>query len=184
MQLFHFLVHLCFYIRRFGLALLFSTERYEAYNAVFHASSIYSNRLAPSRDIAWSFAGIDRVKHIVTGGWWKDVKTNKWTCASQKTLSHILMHPEHAKLAGLPTRQPYTPGVTLPHPKTSAARTECLTWDTLIAARIMNKPAALDIFVSGRAVVAQTGEVLRLGDNGVIRVDGVRTVQFIAARRS
>ncbi|KAJ7622706.1 hypothetical protein B0H17DRAFT_1151594 [Mycena rosella] len=60
---FHFLLHLPFFIRRFGPAVLFSTERYEAYNAVFRACSIFSNRLTPSRDIAWSFAGIDRVKH-------------------------------------------------------------------------------------------------------------------------
>ncbi|KAF9522532.1 hypothetical protein CPB83DRAFT_917285 [Crepidotus variabilis] len=59
---FHFLVHLPFFIRRFGPALLCSTERYEAYNAVFRASSIFSNCLCPSRDIAWSFAGMDRVK--------------------------------------------------------------------------------------------------------------------------
>lgn len=62
---------------------MFSTERYEAYNTVFRAASIFSNHQAPSRDIAWSFAGIDRVKHIVTGGWWKDRKTGAWLRAGQ-----------------------------------------------------------------------------------------------------
>ncbi|KAJ7796468.1 hypothetical protein B0H14DRAFT_2390704 [Mycena olivaceomarginata] len=65
---FHFLLHLPFFICRFGPAVLLSTERYEAYNAVFRVCSIYSNRLTPNRDIAWSFAGIDRMMHIVTGG--------------------------------------------------------------------------------------------------------------------
>lgn len=108
---FHFLLHLPFFIRRFGPAVLFSTERYEAYNAVFRACSIYSNRLTPSRDIAWSFAGIDRVKHIVTGGWWKDSRTRKWTCANPRVMRHILDHPEMAAMVGLPTKVIHEPGV-------------------------------------------------------------------------
>jgi hypothetical protein len=107
---FHFLLHLPFFIRRFGPAVLFSTERYEAYNAVFRACSIYSNRLTPSRDIAWSFAGIDRVKHIVTGGWWKDSRTQKWTCANPRVMRHILDHPEMAAMVGLPTKVMREPG--------------------------------------------------------------------------
>lgn len=107
---FHFLVHLPFYIRRFGPAILFSTERYESYNAVFRAASIYSNRLAPSRDIAWTFAGIDRVKHIVTGGWWKDLRTDKWTHASKNVIKHIAENPRHASLAGLPSKTTLIPG--------------------------------------------------------------------------
>ncbi|KAJ6608562.1 hypothetical protein B0H10DRAFT_1815561 [Mycena sp. CBHHK59/15] len=107
---FHFLLHLPFFIRRFGPAVLFSTERYEAYNAVFRACSIYSNRLTPSRDIAWSFAGIDRVKHIVTGGWWKDSRTRKWTCANPRVMRHILEHPEMAAMVGLPTKVIQEPG--------------------------------------------------------------------------
>lgn len=31
-----------------------------------------SNHRAPSRDIAVSFAGLGRVKHIHSGGWWKN----------------------------------------------------------------------------------------------------------------
>ncbi|KAJ7460180.1 hypothetical protein FB451DRAFT_1045417, partial [Mycena latifolia] len=107
---FHFLLHLPFFIRRFGPAVLFSTERYEAYNAVFRACSIYSNRLTPSRDIAWSFAGIDRVKHIVTGGWWRDSRSRKWTCANPRVLRHILDHPEMAAMVGLPTKVAHEPG--------------------------------------------------------------------------
>ncbi|KAJ7017720.1 hypothetical protein C8F04DRAFT_1332361 [Mycena alexandri] len=114
---FHFLLHLPFFIRRFGPAVLFSTERYEAYNAVFRACSIYSNRLTPSRDIAWSFAGIDRVKHIVTGGWWKDTRTQKWTCANTRVMRHILAHPEMAAMVGLPTKVEHEPGIIIPYPE-------------------------------------------------------------------
>lgn len=56
---FHFLVHLTSYIRRFGPALLFSTERFESFNGVFRAASMFSNRHSPSRDIAMKLAEID-----------------------------------------------------------------------------------------------------------------------------
>ncbi|KAI0757486.1 hypothetical protein C8Q80DRAFT_1059519, partial [Daedaleopsis nitida] len=52
----HFLVHLPFYIRRHGPAILFSTERYESFNHVFRLTSIYSNRQAPDRDSCNAFA--------------------------------------------------------------------------------------------------------------------------------
>ena len=107
---FHFLLHIPFFIRRFGPAILYSTERYEAYNAVFRAASIYSNRQAPSRDIAWTFAGIDRVKHIVTGGWWRDTHTNSWTHAGVSVLKHIAENPQHAALVGLTTKTTQLPG--------------------------------------------------------------------------
>jgi hypothetical protein len=64
---FHFLVHLPDYIRRFGPALLFSTERFESFNGVFRAASMFSNRQAPSCDISRRFVGIEQAKHIVSG---------------------------------------------------------------------------------------------------------------------
>ena len=107
---FHFLVHLPMYIRCFGPAVLFSTERYESFNAVFRFSSIYSNHLAPSRDIARSFTSMDSVKHVVTGGFWSDEQTGQWLRASPNVLNHILNHPYHAALVGLPTEKPRCPG--------------------------------------------------------------------------
>ncbi|KAJ4464148.1 hypothetical protein C8R41DRAFT_739929, partial [Lentinula lateritia] len=65
---FHILVHLPEHIRRFGPAMLFATEVFESYNAVIRAKSIHSNRLAPSRDIAWAFARQNRIRHMLSGG--------------------------------------------------------------------------------------------------------------------
>ncbi|EIW74429.1 hypothetical protein CONPUDRAFT_160132 [Coniophora puteana RWD-64-598 SS2] len=108
---FHFLIHLAFYIRRFGPALLFSTERYESYNAVFRAASIHSNHQAPSRDIAWCFASMDTVKHIATGGWWKSkARGGKWVQASPRILEFISQYSEFAELLGLSTQEPIVPG--------------------------------------------------------------------------
>lgn len=64
---FHFLVHLPLYIRRFGPAILFSTERYESFNHVFRLTTIYSNRQSPSHDTCRAFAAQDIIKHISTG---------------------------------------------------------------------------------------------------------------------
>jgi len=108
---FHFLVHLLMYIQHFGPAVLFSTERYESFNAVFRFSSIYSNHLTPSRDIARSFISMDSVKHIVTGGFWSDEQTGQWLGVDAKVLNPILNHPYHAALVGLPTEKSKCPGM-------------------------------------------------------------------------
>ncbi|KAG1832130.1 hypothetical protein EV424DRAFT_1275500, partial [Suillus variegatus] len=69
---FHFLIHLPAFIRRFGPAIIFSTERYESFNHVFRLSCIHSNRRAPSRDTCRLFTYQDIVKHVATGGYWYD----------------------------------------------------------------------------------------------------------------
>ncbi|KAF7333564.1 FAD-binding-3 domain-containing protein [Mycena sanguinolenta] len=61
----HLLAHLPDDIRRFGPAIRFVTEIYEANNGVFQLSSIYSNRLAPSCDISLKFASMSRVKQRI-----------------------------------------------------------------------------------------------------------------------
>ena len=65
---FHFLLHLAFHIRRFGPLLLFATETFESFNAVIRSLSVHSNRQAPSRDIAYSFANANRIHHLSSGG--------------------------------------------------------------------------------------------------------------------
>ena len=66
----HLLKHLPECIRRFGPSVRFATENFESYNSVFRLCSILSNHHAPSRDIAQKFCGMERVKHIVSTGFW------------------------------------------------------------------------------------------------------------------
>ncbi|KAI0821964.1 hypothetical protein BC628DRAFT_708876 [Trametes gibbosa] len=66
----HILLHILEDVRTHGPGILNSTEVFEAFNAVFRGSSIFSNHLAPSRDIADSSAVLESYKHIVSGGWW------------------------------------------------------------------------------------------------------------------
>ncbi|KAJ6458275.1 hypothetical protein C8R45DRAFT_1221656 [Mycena sanguinolenta] len=174
---FHFLVHVPFFIRRFGPSVLFSTERYEAYNPVFRACSIYSNRQTPSRDIAWSFAGIDRVKHIVTGAWWKDSRTHKWTCANPRIMQHILHHPEIAAMVGLPTKVMHEPGTLIPYPD-SPARTEPedkIPWLETMARKSKSSRfpvGGADLYRKSKGLVACTGDKILVGQAAIVRQEG------------
>ncbi|KAH9175921.1 hypothetical protein EDB89DRAFT_2240784 [Lactarius sanguifluus] len=109
---FHFLVHLPAFIRRFGPAVLFSTERYESFNHVFRLSCIYSNRQAPSRDSCNTFAAQNRIKHIATGGYWRDNHTKMWVQAGQRILDYASAYDEALTWLGLPKESKLTPGAT------------------------------------------------------------------------
>lgn len=66
----HILTHIVEDIQRFGPAITLSTETFESFNAVFRRCSVLSNHHAPSKDIAFNMADIDRFKHISSGGIW------------------------------------------------------------------------------------------------------------------
>ncbi|KAJ3932436.1 MAG: hypothetical protein NXY57DRAFT_894227, partial [Lentinula lateritia] len=65
---FHVLLHLPNHIRHFGPAMLFATEGFESFNAIIRTQSVHSNRHAPSKDIAYSMARNNRIRHLVNGG--------------------------------------------------------------------------------------------------------------------
>ncbi|KAG7097845.1 hypothetical protein E1B28_005160 [Marasmius oreades] len=100
---FHFLVHLPAHIRRFGPAIIFSTERYESFNHVFRLSCIYSNRQAPSCDSCIAFAAQDTTKHIVTGGYWHDPASKSWVHAGQEVLSFMENNTLYHGLLAIPS---------------------------------------------------------------------------------
>ncbi|EIW74161.1 hypothetical protein CONPUDRAFT_170321, partial [Coniophora puteana RWD-64-598 SS2] len=184
---FHFLVHLPFYILRFGPALLFSTERYESYNAVFRAASIHSNHQAPSRDIAWCFAGMDVVRHIVTGGWWKRHQGG-WAHASPDVLRFIEEHREYAALLGLSSTMPRVPGsINSTHRRAQdkdstnvKASTEALIADTLAYKYSISPSELLSVSSAGtpslvskaRDVTSISRDIIRVGENAIVRYEG------------
>ncbi len=93
---------------RFGPLVINATEGFESYNSVFRRNSVLSNRQAPSRDIAIKFADMDRVKHLLSGGYWKD--DTSWVQAglgvqsllAQKSIlqSHLGWTPLESEPAG------------------------------------------------------------------------------------
>ncbi|KAJ6626754.1 hypothetical protein B0H10DRAFT_2161530 [Mycena sp. CBHHK59/15] len=176
---FHFLLHLPFFICRFGPAVLFSTEHYEAYNTVFRACSIYSNRLTPSRDIAWSFAGIEHVKHIVMGGWWRDSQTRNWTCANPRILRHILEHPEIAAMVRLPSKVVREPGTVIQYPAQNS-NSEKLTpkrkfrWPESLAAQsgsVRFSPGINEVYRTAKGLFASTGNKILIGQDPLVTVE-------------
>lgn len=138
---------------------------------------------------------MDRVKHIVTGGWWKDRRTGKWVCASPKILKHIMSHPTHAALIGLPTRQAREPGALhfstnkstplIKHQGTViqgakpllASKAVNLTWADTLAARLVSvntKPADHHKFIRPKGLVSCSGDVVHTGSFVIARREGVR----------
>lgn len=87
----HLLTHLREDIRRFGPAIRYSTEVFECFNGIFRLCSIFSNHQAPSRDIATKFASMDRLKHILSGGFWK--QDGAWIQAGKNVRSVLHSHP-------------------------------------------------------------------------------------------
>ncbi|KIK75542.1 hypothetical protein PAXRUDRAFT_18906 [Paxillus rubicundulus Ve08.2h10] len=100
---FHFLLHLPMFIWHFGPAILFSTERFESFNHIFRLTAIYSNHQAPSRDTCQVFSEQDTVKHIVSGGFWLDLKTRAPRKAGNSIHTYMHDHPEQRHLISIPT---------------------------------------------------------------------------------
>ena len=91
------------FIRQFGPAILFLTERYESFNHVFHLTSIYSNHEAPSHDACQLFAAQDHVKYIITGRFWNDPLVGKWVKAGPAITKYLNNHPCQYYLLSFPS---------------------------------------------------------------------------------
>ncbi|KAG1761023.1 hypothetical protein EDD22DRAFT_848083 [Suillus occidentalis] len=165
---FHFLVHLPAYIRRFGPAILFSTERYESFNHVFRLACIHSNRQGPSQDTCKIFARQDIVKHIATGGYWFDAIRKRWAWAGDKVLSYVDEHPEQARLLGIHMEtSPITGTGQLKKVATEDGHSVAekpVMWTTTRCAKALDLPPSATIqYYHGISLVIGNGEKATLG---------------------
>ncbi|KAF7351616.1 FAD-binding-3 domain-containing protein [Mycena sanguinolenta] len=107
----HLLAHILDDVRRFGPLIRWATEIYESHNAVFRLCSVFSNRLAPSRDIASKFASMDRVKHLLSGGYWWDPDSKRWTQAGRGVQQILLTEPTFQRHLGWTPPPKITPRI-------------------------------------------------------------------------
>ena len=186
------------FIQWFGPAIIFSTERFESFNSVFRMASIFSNKQAPSRDTCCTFAEQDNIKHIVTGGYWKDPKTGKWVRAGTGVLKYMDEHPEQCHLIGLPTNMPKPIGewylshlhseILIPSIQSGAThlpthigrKGSCevsspVEWQTTKSATILHSAqhnnSLTDLFFQVNSLVAADGNKLNTNDYVIFRQD-------------
>lgn len=96
----HLLTHLKADILRFGPLVGVATEVFECFNAIFRFCSIFSNHLAPSRDIALQLAKQEQLKHRLTGGWSRNNADGEWEQPGPSVRAFIHSHPTLQALMG------------------------------------------------------------------------------------
>ncbi len=105
----HLLVHLKEDIVRFGPLVGVATENFECFNAIFRFCSVFSNHLAPSRDIAFQLASQEVLKHRLTGGWWP-TKKGEWQQPGPSVCNFIYAHPTLQAWVGWTDTKPLVNG--------------------------------------------------------------------------
>ncbi|KAI7947140.1 hypothetical protein MJO29_011667 [Puccinia striiformis f. sp. tritici] len=91
---FHMLLHLVASIRRYGPAALFATEKFESFNGVVRESSVHSNHISPSRDIAICFSSGNNIRLMLSGAYMFDHKKKTYFQASGRVMGlfdHVLI---------------------------------------------------------------------------------------------
>ncbi|KAG2354321.1 hypothetical protein BDR07DRAFT_1548776 [Suillus spraguei] len=92
MPKFHLILHIVDHIRRFGPAITFAMEVHESYNSIIRGWSINSNQMAPSHDIARRAAGLLRLRHLLSAGYF-EVETDKSDGTTQTELIQAGVNP-------------------------------------------------------------------------------------------
>ncbi|KAG6825637.1 hypothetical protein H0H92_002996 [Tricholoma furcatifolium] len=166
----HTLLHIIPQIRRRGPAVRFSTEVFECFNAIFRMCSILSNHQAPSRDIALKFADLDRVKHILSGGYWLDSESGAWVQAGSSVRSLLRRTTILQKHLGWTPVPVWIKGQIRPqskHKRTSLTTNQKLIpqASNLIAFDFSNVPR----WIHGECVVAASGDRCHNGSWAVFR---------------
>jgi hypothetical protein len=172
----HVLTHLVDDIRRFGPAVRYATEIFECFNHIFRLCSILSNHQAPSRDTAIKLAGLDRLKHIVSGGYWREEES--WRNASDNVWRYLTSRPELQTHLGWAPASTLLPGWSCSVLYTSAymnvgstkahvgSRGKVIPWNETLASK--NCPVASSVdpcsaWKDGKTTISTSGDDCRVG---------------------
>lgn len=186
----HVLTHLPEDIRRFGPAGLYIVEGFEGWNRIWRLCSILSNHHSPSRDIAIKLCKAERIKHLLSGGFWRDKDSKKYVQAgkavkglfeSDKTLRRRLGWSQTPDLVPGMYTAPIAPiECHLSHPDPTIFNTGSVklvpakrqpsscTWDESFNSDTIPPPCPSGINVEeclllGKTVVAASGDVCKVG---------------------
>ncbi|KDQ53306.1 hypothetical protein JAAARDRAFT_49804 [Jaapia argillacea MUCL 33604] len=143
----HLLTHLRDDIIRYGPILGAITEVFEGYNAVFRFCSIFSNHLAPSRDIAISLADQEGLKLRLLGGFWHCDKSDQWVQAGPRVRDALRIYPVLQRHLGWTDHQPLKPGWSFNSPtgnvrlaamNRKTRQRPTVRWEATTASRALN----------------------------------------------
>ncbi|KAJ6563257.1 hypothetical protein B0H10DRAFT_2239490 [Mycena sp. CBHHK59/15] len=160
----HLLAHIMDDVRRFGPLIRSSTEIYEAFNGVFRLCSVYSNHLAPSRDISRKFASMDRVKHLLSGGYWWDSRLQQWVQAGEAVLAILQSDRVVQRHLGWVSPTVVSPGTVEPKP---LRKNPAVQWQESAASNHWNisngtPPQPQSPWRFGRTLFAQSGDKIAI----------------------
>ncbi|KAJ6615982.1 hypothetical protein B0H10DRAFT_1949461 [Mycena sp. CBHHK59/15] len=110
--------------------------------------SVLSNHQAPSSDIALKFTDLERVKHILSGGFWK--QGSEWISAGKDARRLLVKTPVLQRHLGWAPKPEWISGLIKAHPKTS--RRGSTGWK------------------NGASITAVSGDVCKVGSWGVFRL--------------
>ncbi|KAJ7696531.1 hypothetical protein B0H17DRAFT_929328 [Mycena rosella] len=158
----HVFSHLPEDIHRFGPAILYATEIFECWNAVFRLCSIFSNHLSPSRDIAVTLADMERFKHVVSGGWWKN-SDGVYTRAGSLVRSFLTSNKQLQRRLGWAERSHLEIGTVKLQ---SSAKRGSKKWTDMVEALPVSEPEGTtgnSSWILRKYVVAQSGDMCKDG---------------------
>ncbi|KAF7296426.1 hypothetical protein HMN09_01113000 [Mycena chlorophos] len=154
---YHLLSHTPDDATAFGPLVGLATELFESFNAVFRYSSILSNHLAPSRDIALQLGDQEGLKHRLTGGLWLSSASNRWERAGPGVRLFLERHAVLQKLLGW-SPQPAD------RPAGEKTRSSHALSRTLTAKAVNFSDFPVDsVWDRCKAVIAQSGDECRDG---------------------
>ncbi|KAJ7261648.1 hypothetical protein C8J57DRAFT_1450891 [Mycena rebaudengoi] len=170
----HVLLHIIQDIRRRGPAVRFSTEVFECFNAIFRLCSVLSNHQAPSRDIAAKLADLDRVKHILSGGYW--LQEGAWVRAGKDVHRILRNTPIIQRHLGWAPPPVWTPGLIQSVSQKKQKNMTALTFEETLAGA--TNPCALNIdptttWTNSVDVTAQSGDRIKVDSWALVRINDV-----------
>ncbi|KAJ6564270.1 hypothetical protein B0H19DRAFT_941769 [Mycena capillaripes] len=180
----HVLLHIVKDIRRRGPVVRFSTEVFECFNAIFRLCSVLSNHQAPSRDIAAKFADLDRVKHILSGGYWFEESESAWVNAGKDVRRILRNTPIIQRHLGWAPPPFWTPGLIKAVAQKKQSKLAALTLEeAMLTGAINPMSVAIDpsaSWTNGVNVAARTGDCCTLGSWAVFRVNNLPMIARIS----